>query len=287
MPTRSDSVAVDEPTVESSRDESLKGRAVEGKLYIKTCPECKGSISFVGNDLPKECPHCKLGYWFKPRDERSLFALQDRYMSNGRRQEDLGAMYLEMRHYAYNILKKRAMKKKAFSKAFLEEKSSDAANRLIERYLKVPDYHIYGSFGMMLSKGLGFIYDKRDLMIDQAVSLDQPFFENGSKIIDNLSRLKLGAPEIFYEKVSRPSDEVRRSVSNICKVLNQIHDTIHTQQDHRSAILFLVGIRLQLFARRPAHASEKFYATFGADARSNIEHAELLMRNMMKEGALL
>jgi hypothetical protein len=287
MPKRGNTVAViDESLIEKSLDDSVKGRAIEGKLYIKTCPVCKESISFVGNDIPKICPHCGLAYWFKPKDERGLFTLQDKYLNGGRKSTDLGPMYLEMKRYTENILKGRARKKKAFSKAFLEEKSIDATNRLMERYLKEPNFYIRASFGMMLSKSLGSMYNKKDLMIDQAVSLDQSFFENGSKLVDNLSRLKLGAAETFYQRSSKNPDENQNTVVAFCDALDKIHSTIREQQGPRNAILFLAGIRLQLFARRPAHAAEKFYSTFGSNTRDNIERAELLLRDRVKEGAL-
>lgn len=274
-----------EADIEEVGDE-LKGKADGSKLYMKSCPQCKGTISFIGNSVPRDCPHCGQMYWFKPRDERRLFILQYRFFESGRDPHLLGEMYLEMRRYAENLLKNRAKKGRPFSKNFLEEKSSDATNRLIERFLTNPDYKIHVSFGMMLNKSLGFIYSNKDRMIDQAVSFDQPFFENGSSMMDNMVRLGLGSPEVLITRSIRGEDENQRVAALVKKTLDAIHDTVRRQQGARNAILFLCGMRLQLFARRPAHASERFYSTFGSDTRRNIERAELIMREMVKEGAL-
>ncbi len=267
-------------------DAALKGQAEDTRLYSRSCPTCKGEISFIGKNVPRDCPHCGQMFWFKPRDERRLFILQQKFLDSNRDPAILGEIFLEMRRYAGNLLKNRAKKGRNFSKAFLEEKSSDTANIFIERYITDPTFKIHVSFGMMLSKNLGKIYDHRDVMMDQAVSFDAPFFKNGATVADNMARLGLGSVDKITARSSRPIDENSQASTAVIRMINLIHDTIREQQGAKAAILFLCGIRLQLFARRPAHASDRFYSTFGSDARKNIEQAELLMRELVMRGAL-
>ena len=105
--------------------------------------------------------------------------------------------------------------------------------------------------------------------------------------MDNITRLKLGPSTTFIDRSSTPVSDPALVTHDFCRVLDSIHDTIRDKQGQKNGILFLCGIRLRLFATRPDSASEKFLSMFGSDTQTNIEKAELLMRNFIKEGALL
>lgn len=268
-------------------DDVLKGKAVEGQLYAVACPFCKKSISFIGNDVPIKCPHCGSLYIFKPRDERRLFILQDRYYQSGRSQDVLGEMYVEMQRYAGNMAKHQAKKTRSFSKSYIDEISSEAAVRLVESYLKHPDYRVKVSFGMILSKKVvSIMHDTEQQKMDATISLDQPIFSGGSRIADSLARLHLGAIDQLYEQSSRISDENARTRREFIRMLDQIYLKIRQDQGMKASLLFLCAIRLQLFARRPISAIDRFYEVFGSKTRSNMEKAELLLREMTRQGAL-
>lgn len=269
-----------------SFDDVLKNKGEDGVLYVRRCPLCKKDISFIGKAVPIRCPTCGGGYIFKPRDERRLFILQDQYYESGGDQAILGEMYLEMKRYSANMIKNQAKVKRSFSKTYIEDVSNDAAIRLIERYLKCPGSRIDFSFGAMLSKKLGSIMnDDKQKKLDQSLSLEQPFFENGSKLADNLARMKLGPVEQMYSRSPRDLEEAERTRSDFSKGLDAIYLRIRHDQGYKSAMLFLCGVRLSLFARRPVQAIDRFYETFGSKTRSNMERAELLMRELMREGA--
>jgi DNA-directed RNA polymerase subunit RPC12/RpoP len=268
-------------------DDALKGKAVEGQVYVRSCSACKKGISFIGNDVPKICPHCGKRYIFKPRDERRLFILQDDYYDSGCDQAILGEMYLEMKRYAANMIKNQAKVKRGFSKEYIEDTSNEAALRLVERYLKTPGSRIDFSFGKMLSKKLGSIMnDKKQIQIDQLISLDQPFFENGSKLADNLARMKLGSVEKLYARSMKDVDEGEHVRRSFARGLDAVYLKIRQDYGAKRALLFLCGVRIQLFAKRPESAVDRFYTFFGSKTRSDMEKAELLMREMIKEGAL-
>lgn len=251
------------------------------KIISKSCIVCNGLVEYIHKSKPKECPFCKDKYWDKPKDERDLFILQDAYISNGRKKEDLGKMYEKLLTYSENIIKHKLKNKKILSKESFYDKASNIALIMIERYLSHPTEKIEFSFGgMMLRIANGVLYGSKKE--DQALSLNQEIFKN-KEMIDSMDNVDHLNSQARYFTMEDPTNKEIHSYynlkSNINDIIEKIYKRVYVKKSSQN-LLFLVGLN-HFFSRKRDIFTRDFNQIIFNSTKRNIEQVKLLIRNYL------
>lgn len=295
--------------IEQDQDEVLPNGS---RIRRKFCHVCKRQLSFSIEHQPELCPYCNAKYWNKPRDERKLFILQDKYLESRRDSKYLGEMFLVIQSYAEILIKKRLRGKCVLKRYAIEEKASDAATKLIEQYLKRPTYEIATSFGSLLNRILnGVLYGNQQKREDKNVSLNSKVYGH-SELGDNMERLAPSIRSSSSDQDQNSKDcredisETRKappltpsylqfddsSFSNILKrnfsheapaVIESIMKAVRRNQGSQNSILLLIVFKNRLFRKPHPVTAKKIYRTYGLQLRENLDKTEMVIREFLKE----
>lgn len=261
----------------------------ESTDYIRKCTACGKVVTYGRKSKPKTCPYCHDIYWDKPKDERDLFILQDKYIELGRSNEVLGKMYLKIVKYSENIIKKDLKRSgKILQRDDLADKAESVAIKLIERYLKSPDSTVQSSFGAMLIRiSKGILYSNSAKKADQEASLDMKIDENLS-IMNNPSYFISDpvAKEKFedtyeldaYDELIKESDyEVSKEMIDL---IMKMCEKIRTYQNEYNSIYFLIGIK-NFLDHSGKIQMNNFYDICSNQTRTNIENGKMVIRQYL------
>lgn len=253
------------------------------KTYSIECSVCGQEIEYKHKSKPNVCPNCNNLYWDKPTDERELFLLQDRYFQNGRRQEDLGLIYLKVLEYAKNIIKNKLKGKVFLSKEDFEDKANKIAIKVIEGYLRSESNRVDNSFGGIIGWiANGELFSARKE--DQTESLNNTIFDSQNEMITTLSEVSNVTTSSDYS--SDPQNNLSYySQENLLKELRNLLDGIYNRvYEYRSSqnLLFLLGIDHFLSSKKNIFIRE-FNSIISNQTKRDIEKTKLVMRNYLIE----
>ena len=245
----------------------------------RECNVCNSLIVYRHKNKPILCPECSATYWDKPADERDLFVLQDRYIADGRRTEDLGPIYEKLKVYATNIIKHKLRNLKIISQDDLESKSNDIAIIMTERYLKKPTEKIESSFGgMMLKIANGVLFGNRKQ--DQELSLNDHLSSSDKELGDQLYAMSQAYVE-NYEDNDPQNNFNLYTMQDIKKefqeIINQIYKRIRVHHSSQS-FLFLVGLNNFLSGQKDIFI-RNFNNLITNKTKNDIEKTKLVLRN--------
>lgn len=249
----------------------------------RVCVVCGKTIIYQHKHKPELCPFCKDPLWDKPKDERDLFLLQDIYIKNGCNKDDLGPMYLKLLSYAKNIIKHKLRNKVILSLEDFNEKASDIAIIMIERYLKNPKERINHSFGgMMMWIANGVLYgQKKD---SNTLSLNETLFDNSNELIESLQFFSHSEVHELY-KYDPQNKILNQSTLNIKKGLHRIIDYIYSifskEKKSTEHFFYLIGLRHFLDNKKDFFMRE-FYNLVSSKTVHRIEKTKLSLRNYLK-----
>lgn len=256
-------------------------------LKEKTCSNCFKTIQFPHKGKLTNCPNCGALYWDKPKDERNLFLLQDKYIENGRKQEDLGEMYLLLLEYSKNIIKHKLRNKTILSQEDFDGKANDIAIIMIERYLKNPEEKINHSFGgLMMWIANGVLYgSKRDDRVD---SLNQTYQDSEKEMIDNIYNISSAEHQAMDSKDPQKNvhDIYKNSVtSEISNIVDMIYSKVHNSKS-TSSLYFLLGLN-HFFNKQKDSFIREFNHLTSTKTKRDIENTKLIIRKYLKEQSIL
>jgi hypothetical protein len=256
------------------------------KLLSKEATCCKKIVEYPHGKKPELCPYCKSKYWDKPEDERNLFLLQEVYLENGRKKEDLGKLYHLVYVYAKNLIKNNIKNKKIFSEEEMEDKAEDTTTIFFEKYLKNNDFKIDSSFGGFIGMILkGVLYSKKLRKIDSEISLEGKLDEDFS-----LEESLFLVLENFEEKEKMGDDqysslfnfESEQLATSLYEIIYFIYNKIKKYYPITISFLFLLGFDIYLKVNDQEYL-EEFFLYFDKDLRHLINSAKMVLRNYLLE----
>lgn len=243
------------------------------KTKSKTCSGCQSSVSFIARKRPEFCPHCGDKYWDKPKDERDLFIIQDKFIDHGRDPDVLGEMYPKLLRYAENLIKHKMKHRKNIDALMMEEKSNDIALMVIEKFLKSEDMLIKHSFGGLMTwiaNGVLFGGRKED-WID---SLNEHIDNNSVELQDSLS--VASSDKMRSSSVSNPEDFIAVAsptdvVNELMTMINFISRDVYCD-DSKGSIYFLLGL-LHSYDNKPESFKRSFKNLSSNRVQLNVDKA--------------
>lgn len=248
-------------------------------------------VSFVKRKKPLRCPFCNDIYWDKPKDERDLFILQEKFLEKNRDPVILGEMYEKFVKYSENIVKKELNRNGlVISRETLEERAQEIAVLLVERYLRLPDSKVENSFGGILIRiSKGVLYSTKTKRADAELSLEARI-EDGMHVSDNIGFFiedplaKLNFEDRYeidvFEKILKKNDlKVSYEILNL---ISGIIERIRTSQGYSESFYFLIGLR-NYFDKKTSVSMEQYYDFCSVQDRRNIENAKMLIRRYLIE----
>lgn len=247
------------------------------KLIEKTCTNCSNIVSYQHKHKPINCPHCGDKYWSKPKDERDLFILQDNYIENGRKKEDLGKMYEKLLKYSSNIIKHKLKSKKILSEEDFYDKSNQIALIMIERYLQDEKNLIDHSFGgMMMWVANGVLFGSRK--DDQTTSLSAVLKDNKSEVLDSIYYL---SGSTFNNSLNENDLISSNLVNEITNIIDMIYERTKKKKNSQS-LYFLIGLNHFLEPKKESFIRE-FNTLIANKTKENLEKSALVIRNYLIE----
>ncbi len=258
------------------------------KKFKKITSCCSKEVTYKRGTKPDVCPYCGDKYWDKPKDERDLFILQNKYFSNGKKEEDLGKMYQKILDYSSNIILGFIKNRVIYSQDKLNDKAESIATILLEKYLTDPNFKIENSFGGLMKQiAKGVLFNKKVRNEDRVQSLDFKGSDDESmSITEN--------PNYFITDPTLKEDENKDLFNDFNKItakylINEIEDIIrmiykrlNENEEPREKVLFLIGLK-NFFKNTKKNNLSEFYSYFGNTIRSNIEKTKLIVRNYLIE----
>ncbi len=253
-------------------------------IYEKKCSCCKNLVIYEKGKKPSLCPFCEAEYWNKPKDERNLFILQDVYLNNGKKEEDLKKIFLSVLKYSKNIIKNSVKNKKFLESYDLEEKAEDITTIFIESYLKKTDFkveHSFGGFLIRISKGV--LYGNKQE--DQTFSIDRIMSDNLSIATNPLFFIK--DPSIQEKYKDNVYDSYLKSheadlVRELYNLIEEIYKRISKKEKFGNRLLYLLGLKNFLSINKNSFMFE-FYSLSGNSIKQDIENTKLMMRRYLIE----
>ena len=253
-------------------------------MYERTSACCKKLVTFERGGKPIKCPHCGTPYWDKPEDERRLFILQDRYIKGGRRDEDLGLIFLDILKYSENIVKNAVRSRKWLTQDDLMEKSQDIATIFIESYLRNPEFIVENSFGGLLIKySKGVLYGSQNH--DRTLSTDKIFSDSMSiatnplffiKDEDLKERYKTDVHKEFLQKNEKDL------VTEISTIIDMIYERLEISESPANRIKYLLGMK-NFFKLNKNSFMIDYYEFSGNKVKQHIENSKLLIRRYLMD----
>ena len=256
------------------------------------CSKCGMTEVYSRGKRPEVCPVCKSPYWLKPIDERVLFEYQDELKAAPTKEEwssILGKMYTHLAFYASNLIKNEIKNKFRMEEYLLQEKSADLANKIIERYLRDPDYLINFSFGGLMSLMMrGVLYG--DAEEEKHDSLNAHISGGDGVEEDEVEETLVyqGFTPIFssttFENDPPKLDTSTEVVDTLLSMIVAGYNVIRKHNKTSSLTLFyLVGLYTKITNKNEAFLAS-FFDYAGSKTENYIKHIELAMYNHLMEG---
>ena len=261
--------------------------AAAKKTYTRVCSVCGEKHTYIHKNKPVQCPSCGAHYWDKPKDERELFELQDVYFNNGKREDDLVAIYNKVRSYSRNIILGKIRNKFKMPDDMLDDKTDELATKFLERILTYSDDPIRQSFGAMLQwMANGVLYGKHRNEEDH-VSL-QSVLESGSSLEDTLKYFTDDYESIQSHSVENAEEKVVNDDGE--KILNVTNRMIYTigkrlrelSSSSEDSLLFIIGMKHHMSAVSDKFMRE-YYDYCGNKTKGDIEKAKKQIRHYLTE----
>lgn len=295
----------------------------DGKTYYRVpCSICDKNIVFAHGEAKTitTCPHCG-GYspWLlKPKTERLLFELQDKYFSTldfslweryteeiikneddqnkeainkylqQRDETTLHKIYMLVFSYSEALVKKY-LKENGFtiSRDALNDYIQDVTFRWYENFTRKFGYKIEDSWaGFLKLKILEAMYNKSNRDFELMDSLDKVVQNKGeskeTEMIDVAS--EFGITPLFGNKdYYDPYEEHQDIVGELKKVLKQIIATMDLEKNkdsRRRIILALTGFHL--FLTKQEKKLAQFFELYGRDVKHDTELIKISMRKYLR-----
>ena len=160
------------------------------KKLISSC--CHKEVIYDASCIPSTCPHCGNPYWNKPNDEFYLFMVQDEFIKNNRDIQILwNKAYFKMMEYAKKIIQKK-VRSRTFSMRWedLCEIAEDTVNDLMDKYYRIKDYKIEGSFfGALNNIALTYLYNIKKQFEDSVLRYEDLRKDENNDDRDPLDKL--------------------------------------------------------------------------------------------------
>lgn len=256
-------------------------------LYRVTCAYCGNEVQFKHSAKPSRCPHCGEKDYRKPKTETQLFKLQREYLNGDT--EALGPLYLILKDYAKSIIKKNIPREFTYHFDKIEEKSSDAANLMIEQYLVKPGFKVDYSFGGYLQwKVKEVLWNKKVRKEENHDSLNS-YLETEDDNIEGIDILS-DHVKMFHEH----AQEIDYAASNefykkdteygLSQVVDTIMKRVSTEYSTLSKLLLLGALLVKIDISGESDALlHRYYAVFGTDIKHLVDKSLLVMYQFLKE----
>jgi len=194
------------------------------RVYKKKCRHCGSLLEYFHGEKEEICPKCGMGDYIKPETETELFLLQKKYFET-RENKYLGNIYSILVKYGMSKIKKILKGNIIYSTDKIEECAHNSATKLIEYFLKNPDYKIDTSFMGVLTKQIqSVLYDKKVRKIEDIDSLNEHFERSEKEKIDFTEFQSVFNPihEEFNEEQHYGDNLVKEIISLLKSSLIQI-----------------------------------------------------------------
>lgn len=206
----------------------------------KGCSNCNKKVHFEEDDLPILCPYCKVKYWGKPKNERILHTLQDKYLVN-KDEKTLGEMAVIMQKMIKNLVLKKLKESGSYSsQEDLEDVVYDSLLKVIHYYRTKPEFSIETSFTGYLSQVILYpLYNgKKKERQSKEISM-QTEIGDGTRSMtleDRVMKFQdesyLSTEDHFFKDV-----HLEQLINSMTEFLEEVFQAIYTQQSMREALL--------------------------------------------------
>jgi len=250
-----------------------------GKTYQKTCVYCSNQITYLHKNKPTNCPHCKERDWSKPATETDLFLLQRDFLRT-RDNKYLGEMFLILRSYAASLIKKLVSGNLYNNETWIDEKSSDAANLMIDYYLEKKDFRIKDSFaGYLRWKVREALYStkKEDFISLQEYIKSSDTKERIDTPVTAGFKSAFGTDLIYKEE----EHNIRSFLDGIFFIINRCITVIREVHSPLIAIQVLIGLKGKIDKKNDVFFT-RFYTESDYKVKEFVEKIELLMYQYCK-----
>lgn len=264
----------------SKMQDSLK----EEKLKEVICSGCHKPVRYQHKHTPLICPHCSDRYYSKPKDEYTLFYLQEEFLKD-RKNETLTKMYTILKEYCKKLIIKSVKNKFYFVKEELEVKAHDATVIVIYYYLSKPEFKIENSFGGYLKIGPIKSVLYADKMEDDTDSLnilvdDENELEDFLINLSESSRRKM-IVDFCEEDILDRSNTLTKELD---KLIHKIQEKVNKQYSKFIVILMLIGIKNR-FKKLPESFMMNFYEFSGEEVRMLVDKSMFVLYKYLKRAA--
>jgi hypothetical protein len=227
----------------------------------KECRACKLLIVY-SEVSPEACPHCHETFWNKPGDERRLFQLQKSFIEGGRTnaKKELDEIYEIICRYTMNLTKKRIRNRgrRSMTPERLKEIGCEMSTRLVEVYLKKPNFKVSDSFGAFLNLSLGGVmnpmtdpYERRS-----AFSLDETIGTSDVSFLEHPDQIPVSVRKSSSRMVWEDATTLQPKFKHLDvqrdagEVITAFDDQVFYRQGWSASMLFMVSFVLMLKDRR-------------------------------------
>lgn len=213
----------------------------------------------------------------KPDTERELFALQHKYLNEGRSQEVWAKMFEICWSYMQSLIKKRQTGGKFIEKEELDDKTTSATLAFMSQYLTKPDFEVGASFaGMMGWKIVEVMY--KPSADDKAVSMNIEIDDDGKNTLEDL----ISAEDYGYW--ASPEDDAcyispMETIDEVLKEFDEVVDDFYLRTVVRGYLM------LCLKHPKNRHSKRMFLSRWANDIKTEklIEYTMLTIHNRLKE----
>jgi len=252
------------------------------KLYKKVCSYCGNEVSYNHSYKPVTCPHCNARNWSKPPTETQLFLLQKQYIDT-RDKKYLGEMYMILVSYISSMIKRMLSGNYIYDSDFIEEKSSDAANLLIDYYLSKPEFIIQQSFaGYLRDKIKEVLYSDADEEIHE--SLNAHFEDNDKEAIDYVSQYNY-QPLFQQDKEFNSPEYTYRDkdiIDGVSTILDNVFDEIKANFPPLAYLSLIVATN-HMINKQTEEFMSKFYTEYGTNLSETVQKILFIIFSFLKE----
>lgn len=251
------------------------------KIYDKICVFCAKPVSYSHGTKPKVCPYCGKADYIKPPTETKLFLLQKAFIET-KDEKYLGQLYVLLKAYTKSIIKKMVPSNFKYDEDFIEEKASDAANIMIEKYyLSNEVYSIDVSFGGYIKHRVREVLylKKREEMHE---SLNAPVLDSEKELIDYSERNNMKS--LFIKEEQDPANKLVSNVINdIDELIDKSTNIIANEYGTKDSILTLIMVNNLVNKKLSDSDQSSFYTYFGQNIKKHSDNVMYLLYVLLKE----